>query len=606
MEPATKHTQSGRTTMMQKHKPLSWAFLRWVVSQIRPQKATLKLRMFVVVGMVIATIALQFALPLMLKYIINALSLSIKGFTTPNVMVLCFGYGLLWIFARFVTEIREILSYRIFANSVKQVSCNFFDHLLNQPMSFHANRDFGSITDELKRSQYTLYKASLGFFLNILPQSIEAFIALAVIWHMYAPDIALVCSAFLFGIAYVSSKSAGLAVQAEQAANDAENEQSNFLFDHLLNIEAIQSFGQERQEEDRFIKILTRTEHARIFAQKQQSRMLLLHGALSGSLLLCITVLTGYRVLLGTYDLSDFMLLNSYIIQFSESMSQLGKHMRNLRECLVDLQGIYEIFQIQPENQEDAQATPLDTASTSIVFKNVTFSYYPDRPILTNISFEVPMGKTVALVGPSGSGKSTIAKLLLRLYDPTLGAIMVGDTRISHLKIASLRNAIGYVPQNPVLFHDSIAHNIAYGKQDASFDEITYAAKLTQIDTVINALPQQYETRLGELGMTISGGERQRIALARALLKNPAIFVFDEATSALDSTTEQTFMHNLHTLCEGKTTLIIAHRLSTIMHADNIVVLDHGRIKEQGTHEELLALNKLYAQLWYKQQGTAK
>lgn len=592
--------------MIPNHKPLSWAFIRWVISQIRPTTTKLFLRMLIVVGMIIATIGLQFALPLTLKYIINALSLSIKGFTAPNVLILCFGYGLLWIFTRFVTETREILSYRIFANSVKQVSYNFFSHLINQPMSFHANRDFGAITDELKRSQYTLYKGSLGFFLNILPQSIEASIALAIIWRMYAPDVALVCAAFLFGIAYVSAKSAGIAVQAEQTANDEENEQSNFLFDHLLNIEAIQSFGQEAEEEKRFVSILTRTEHARIQAQKQQSRMLMLHGALSGSLLLCVTALTGYRMLLGTYDLSDFMLLNSYIIQFSESMSQLGKHMRHLRECLVDLQGIYEIFQIKPEHEETSQGAPLDTANTSISFKNVTFSYFPDRPTLTNISFEVPMGKTVAIVGPSGSGKSTIAKLLLGLYEPSLGAIMVGDTRVSHTIIGSLRKAIGYVPQNPVLFNDSIAHNIAYGKPNASFDEITYAAKLAQIDATINLLPLQYETRLGELGLNISGGERQRIALARALLKNPAIFVFDEATSSLDSTTEQTFMHNLHTLCEGKTTLIIAHRLSTIMHADTIVVIDHGRVKEQGSHEELLALNKLYAQLWYKQQGTAE
>lgn len=589
--------------MIQNRKPLSWAFLRWVAAQVSPQTTLLQLRMLLVIVMICATIALQFTLPLSLKYITNTLSLALKGFTTPNILVLCFGYGFLWIFIRFVTEIREILSYRIFANSVKQVTCNFFSHLLSQSMSFHANRDFGAITDELKRSQYTLYKGSLGLFLHILPQSIEALIALSIMWHMYGPGIALVCSSFLFAIAYVSTKSAGLAVIAEQAANDAENEQSNFLFDHLLNIDAIQSFAQEEQEEARFQAILTRTEHARAHAQKQQSRMLLLHGLLSGSLLLCVTLITGYRVLLGSYSIGDFMLLNSYIVQFSESMSQLGKHMRNLRECLVDMQGIYELFQNAPERHTQTANLPFDSANTSITFKNVTFSYFPDRPVLTNISFEIPMGKTVALVGPSGSGKSTIAKLLLRLYDPHLGAIFIGDTRTTDLNTPALRGAIGYVPQSPVLFYDSVANNIAYGKPEATFDEIVRAAKLAHINETIKNLPHQYETRLGELGLAISGGERQRITLARALLKNPALFVFDEATSALDSITEQKFAASMQEVCEGKTTLVIAHRLSTVMHADNIIVIDHGRIKEQGTHEELLAMNKLYAQLWYKQQG---
>lgn len=592
--------------MLPKHTPLSWAFLRWVISQIRPTSTELKIRMLIVVGMVFATIGLQFTLPLALKYITNTLSLSIKGFTTPNVLVLCFGYGFLWILTRFVTEIREILSYRIFTNSVKQVTCNFFDHLLNQSMKFHTNRDFGSICDELKRSQYTLYKASLGFFLNILPQSLEALIALSIMWNMYAPDITIVCSAFLCAIAYVSTKSAQLAVLAEQDANFAENEQSSFLFDHLLNIEAIQGFGQEKKEEKLFRQVLTQTEYARANAQKQQMRMLIMHGALSGSLLLFVTLLTGYRVMTGMYTIGDFMLLNSYIVQFSESMNQLGKHVRNLRECLVDLQGIYELFQFKPEQQESAQPLALDTADTSITLKNVTFSYLPDRPLLTNISFEIPMGSTVALVGPSGSGKSTIAKLLLRLYDPALGAISIGTTRITDLKLAELRSAIGYVPQNTVLFNETIAYNIAYGSPEASREAIIRAAQFAQIDEVINKLPKKYDTKLGELGLTLSGGERQRIALARALLKNPAIFVFDEATSALDTATERAFMQNMEELCAGKTTLIIAHRLSTIMHANTIVVIDHGRIREMGTHQELLQLNKLYAQLWYKQQEQGK
>lgn len=592
--------------MNKEHKPVTWSLISWIFSQIRAKETNLQIRSLFVIGMILITICLQFSLSFTLKYIVNMLELNLKGITTPNIVILCFGYGFLWIFTRFITEIREIFSYRVLANSVKQITCNFFDHLIKQPMSFHANRNFGAITDELKRTQYTLYKGSLGFFLTILPQTIEALIALVIIWRIYSLDVSLICTSFLIALAYVSIKSGGVAVTTEQAANQAENEQSNFLFDHLLNIEAIQSFTREQHEQKQFETILYKTETARISAQKQQTFMMILHGALTGSLLLCITLITGYRVLTGSYTIGDFIFMNSYIVQFSESISQLGKHIRNLRESLVDLQGMYELFENTTETLNSDSATDLDTSDTSIAFKNITFSYFPDRPLLTNISFEIPMGSTLALVGSSGSGKSTIAKLLLRLYEPSLGTIIIGGKRISDITVESLRNAIGYVPQNPVLFNETILYNIAYGNPKAPFDDVTRAAEQAKIHDLIISLPNKYDTRIGELGLTLSGGERQRIALARALIKNPAFFVFDEGTSALDTHTEQAFMKNLQELSEGRTTLIIAHRLSTIVNADKIIVLEHGRIKEQGTHQELLELNKIYAQLWYRQQEVSE
>ncbi|MBM3894444.1 ABC transporter ATP-binding protein [Candidatus Dependentiae bacterium] len=587
---------------MSSPKPISWNFIKWIFAQIIPNELSLQLRCFVVMLMNLSMIGLQLALPFVLKQLVNSLEIESEEST---IIILCFAYGLLWIATRFVTEIREIISYKIFATSVSQVTGSFFEYLLNQPLSFHINKDMGALIDELKRTQYTLYKGSIGFFLTILPRIIESLATLYILWKSYPLDIAITCTIFLYAITSASITSASASINAEQLANEAENEQSNFLFDHLLNIEAIQNNAQEKAEYERLQAVLSRTEQARTIAFKEQFMMMVLHGGLTGGLLLCVSLLTGYKVLNKAYTIGDFILLNSYIISFSESISQLGKHIKNLREGIVDLQGIYEIFQTKEKsllsdesNHGDKKIIPSNTA---ISFKNISFSYIPEAPLLNNISFDIYHGKTVAIVGASGSGKSTITKLLLRLYQPTQGSITIGGTLLEELDLIDLRSQIGIVPQNPVLFKDTVFNNIAYANPIAPFEEVKLAAKTAKIDEFITKLPQKYETELGELGMTISGGERQRIALARALLKHPLIFIFDEATSALDTHTETSLMSSIVNASKDKTTLMIAHRLSTIMHADHIIVLDHGKIKEQGTHAQLLELNKLYAQLWYKQ-----
>jgi len=585
------------------HQKISWTFIKWILAQIVPTEFALQLRSIFVIILSFAMIWLQLALPFALKQLVDSLSITN---TSTTIILLCLGYGLLWIAARFVAEIREIISYRIFSNSVRQITSNFFKYLIKQPLSFHINKDMGSIIDELKRTQYTLYKGSIGFFLTILPKMVEALIALYIIWTSFPIDIALTCTLFLCAITFASIQSASSAVAAEQNANDAENNQSNFLFDHLLNIEAIQAYSQEKHELSEFSKVVGSAEISRTKALKEQYMMMLIHGGLTGLLLLLITLLTGYKVLCKTYTIGDFFLLNSYIVGFSESINQLSKHIKNIREGVVDLQGIYEIFHMlqDPKNPElatgDQTISPTDT---TITFDNVSFSYLPDTPLLQSISFKIPHGKTVAIVGSSGSGKSTITKLLLRLYAPTQGSISIGNTHIDEIDLKDLRQKIGVVPQHPVLFRNTLLNNIAYAQPLAPFNKIEQAAQTASLDSFINELPAKYETELGEFGLTISGGERQRVAIARAILKDPAIFIFDEATAALDSYTESHLMRNIKSISTQKTTLIIAHRLSTIMHADNIIVLDHGRIKEQGTHEQLLELNKIYEQMWYRQES---
>lgn len=590
---------------MLKIKPVDWTFLRWILAQTYPQTLALKLRALGIVGMGLAVIFMQLSLPWLLKYIVNTMVATTHGLTTPNVLILCGAYGFLWIATRWVTEIREILSYKIFAINVSTVKDKIFKHLLNQSLSFHASRDMGAIVDEIKRMQYTFYKASIAFFLTIVPHALEAVIALLIMWKSYSISTSLIATGFFTAIIYTSIQSASTAMRAEEAANVAENAESSFIFDHLLNVETIQSFAREDDELNAFDQHLVTSLDARLHALQQQELMQMYHGMLTGGLLFFITLLTGYHVLTGAYSIGDFMLLNSYIVQFSDSLGQLGKHIRQLRECIADLQGVYALFGYSTEIKDAPNAPDLDLSDTSISIKNVTFGYFADTPILNNVSIEIPMGKKLAIVGPSGSGKSTLAKLLLRLYEPSIGAIAIGQKRICDITQDSLHASIGYVPQNPVLFHDTLLHNISYGNPSASPESVKRAAERAHLSAFISTLPQGYETRIGELGLALSGGERQRVALARVLLRNPAIFIFDEATSALDSHTEYELMKNLNTVSEGKTTVVIAHRLSTIVDADLIAVLDHGKIKEQGTHAELLALNKLYAKLWYRQQEAA-
>lgn len=581
-----------------------YKFMWWMLAYIWPRgDLWLQLRFFGVAFLIVLTVALQFGLPLLLLVITQVLNGTATAPLGINSFILCFVYGGTWVITRMIAEVREILSYKLFIHAISRLSTDVFDHVLNLPMKYHAHRSLGGIAQELKRGQTQLIKACIGFFFMIVPYTIEAALALGLIARFYTLEMTVLFGIFFiafFAIAYIGSL---VTVKSKHHSNNTENELAKRALDRLLNIESIKSYGQELYEQEQLEAHLNDTKHARTRAYIIQSATPLGHGALVGVLLAITTIVTGLRVIKGQFSVGDFVLCNSYIIQFSMPLNYLGDYIRKLRECVIDLYGIYGLIHEPTEPSDVATAQVITTQEFSLVsFEQTTFSYAAGSPVLNSINLNIPAGKTIGIVGKTGSGKSTIAKLLLRFYDAESGRLTVNGTDIKEIKRACWNDLIGYVPQEPGLFHDTIFNNIAYGKIGATEQEVINAAQLARIHDTIVGLSQGYQTNLGERGLTLSGGERQRIALARVILKNPSIFIFDEATSALDTATEQEILTNIRQVVAHRTTLIIAHRLSTVMHADQICVLDHGKIKEQGTHEELLAHNQLYAQLWYRQQ----
>jgi ABC-type transport system involved in Fe-S cluster assembly fused permease/ATPase subunit len=388
--------------------------------------------------------------------------------------------------------------------------------------------------------------------------------------------------------------------------NESDTEANTKAVDSLLNFETVKYFGNEDVESRRFDSAMQRYEKA---AVKTFTSL----GVLNSGQALIFTVgmtlvmwLAARGVVAGTHTIGDFVMINAMLIQLYMPLNFMGMVYREIKQGLVDLETMFAILEEHPEVQDRPGAKSLNVASGAIRFENVSFAYDPDRPILKNVSFDVPAGKMVAIVGPSGAGKSTISRILFRFYDIQSGRVTIDGQDIRDVTQTSLRAAIGVVPQDTVLFNDTILYNIRYGRPGASDEEVIAAARLAQIDEFVKGLPQGYKTMVGERGLKLSGGEKQRVAIARTLLKGPPILMLDEATSALDSHTEKEIQDALDRATKDRTTLVIAHRLSTIVHADNIIVLDKGELVEQGTHAELIARNGLYASLWNRQRQAEK
>jgi ATP-binding cassette, subfamily B, heavy metal transporter len=387
--------------------------------------------------------------------------------------------------------------------------------------------------------------------------------------------------------------------------NERDSEANTKAIDSLLNFETVKYFANEEHEAERFDKALRAYERAAVKSQTTLSALNIGQGIIIATGLVTVMLMAGFGVARGTMTVGDFVLVNSYLVQLYSPLNVLGMVYRNIKQSLTDLESMFRLLAVPPEIEDRPGAPALAVGAGEIVFDRVSFRYDPRRPILEDVSFRVPPGGTVAIVGPSGAGKSTIARLLFRFYDVDQGAIRIDGQDLRAVTQDSLRRAIGVVPQDTVLFNDTVRYNIAYGRPGAGDAEIAEAARHARIHDFIAALPDGYQSRVGERGLKLSGGEKQRVAIARVILKGPRILIFDEATSALDTKTEQEIQANLDEVSAGRTTLVIAHRLSTVVKADEILVLDQGRIVERGDHASLLARGGVYAAMWARQQQEA-
>ena len=539
------------------------------------------------------------AVPMVLKWIVDRMSVEKALLAVP--IALLVAYGLARLSVTLFTELREFFFARVTQRAVRRVALETFEHLHRLSLRFHLARQTGGLTRDIERGTRGISSLMSFLLFSIIPTLVElALVAGVLAWNYDWTFVTITLVTLIAYIGYTISVTEWRTAFRKEM-NELDSKANSKAIDSLLNYETVKYFGNERFEADRYDKSLQNWERAAVRSQTSLSLLNLGQSLFiaAGASLVMWRAIEG--VLAGTMTVGDLVLVNAFLIQLYAPLNFLGVIYREIRQSVTDMA---RMFGLMNEHQEvadrpDASVLGAERAvAGEVVFDDVRFSYEPDRIILQGVSFHVPAGQTYAVVGPSGGGKSTLARLLFRFYDVTSGAIRVDGHDIRDYTQASLRSAIGIVPQDTVLFNDSLGYNIRYGHPDATDAQLQAAIRAARLDAFIAKLPQGLETPVGERGLKLSGGEKQRVAIARALLKNPAILIFDEATSALDSESEKAIQAEIRTISRERTTIIIAHRLSTIVDADCILVMDSGRIAERGAHAELLAAQGLYARLW--------
>ena len=521
------------------------------------------------------------------------------------VFILLF-YGLARLIDRSFLELREFFFAKVAQRAIRQVALKTFRHLHRLSLRFHLDRQTGGLTRAIERGVKGIEFVLAFMLFNILPTIIEIALVAVILWTVfdfwYAAVTLVTIATYVAHTMIVTE----WRLKFRREMNASDQAANTKAIDSLLNFETVKYFGNETHEADRFDVALRRFEKASI--QNKVSLSLLNTGQafIIAAGLTVIMIMAGFGVRNGTMTVGDFVMVNAYLIQLYLPLNFLGFVYREIKQSLIDMEAMFGLLDENQEIEDRAEAQQLVSAGGEIVFKDVHFGYREERSILRGVSFTVPAGKTVAIVGPSGAGKSTISRLLFRFYDIAAGHIDIDGQDIRAISQASLRQAIGIVPQDTVLFNDTIYYNIAYGQPSATPTEVEEAARLANIHDFVMAQPDGYQTMVGERGLKLSGGEKQRVSIARTLLKKPLIFLFDEATSALDSQTEKAIQESLRAVSANRTTLTIAHRLSTVVDADEILVLESGAIVERGNHQSLLERDGVYRKLWQRQQETRR
>lgn len=549
--------------------------------------------------------------PFFFKYATDALDgKSVDAFWIPAVLatpvLLVVGFIVARIVMTAFNQLRDALFARVGQHAVRQLAYRTFVHMHKLSLRFHLARRTGGLSRIIERGTKGIETIVRFTILNTIPTILEFALYAGIFAYYFGWIYVLVIALTVWAYSWFTIRASDWRIAIRRDMNQSDTDANSKAIDSLLNYETVKYFGNEEMESRRFDASMARYEAA---ATKTWTSLGWLNFGqtmiFSAGMLTCM-IMSALAVQRGEQTLGDFVLINMFLMQLSIPLNFIGFVYREIRQGLTDIEAMFELLEVPAEVVDKPAAKPLEVESGKITFENVSFHYEPDRPILRDVSFEVPAGHTVAIVGPSGAGKSTISRLLFRFYDVQEGAIRIDGQDLRDIEQKSLRAAIGMVPQDTVLFNDTIAYNVRYGRVEASDEEVREAANRAQIGDFIERLPQGFDTPVGERGLKLSGGEKQRVAIARTLLKAPPILVLDEATSALDTQTEQEIKAALDIVSQNRTTVVIAHRLSTVTDADEIIVLEAGRIAERGTHAKLLEQRGLYAAMWDRQREASE
>lgn len=587
---------------------MKWYVLRLLTPYLREFRGRITIAFVCLAIAKLATISL----PLFLKYIVDNLdaqtdtvagTLNAAVQSLPYIVgALILGYGAARFLNVIFNELRDTLFGRVSERVSRRVALQVFEHLHGLDLGFHLSRRTGALSRDIERGVSGISFLLRFMIFNILPTLFELVVVIGIFLYMYSVAFAGVIVASIIGYIVFSVTATEKRARFIRDMNIADSTANNRAIDSLLNYETVRYFTNEKYEAEIYDRDLERLEAAR---RANRWSLFALNGGQALVVSVSMTVmlwLAAAGVSNGSLMIGDFVAVNMYMLQLFMPLNFLGFVYREIKGALTNIEQLFGLLGQQAQVVDAPDAAPLAPGLPSVEFRNVSFHYSPEREILSDISFTIAPGEKVAVVGSSGSGKSTLVKLLFRFYDCTRGAVLVGDTDVRQLQIPSLRGAIGIVPQDTVLFNDTIFNNIRYGRPGATDDDVREAIRHAQLESFIERLPQGADTLVGERGLKLSGGEKQRVAIARTILKRPSILVFDEATSALDSKTERGILEALREVARGHTSLVIAHRLSTVVDADRILVLDHGRIIESGSHADLLAQHGVYAEMWRVQQ----